>query len=102
MDNTAPWYQWYYTARWQKRRRAQRLREPLCAMCLKHGIVTPATIADHIEPHRGDWNKFITGPLQSLCEHCHNALKRREELHGFTCDVGDDGWPIDPRHPANR
>src|SRR5262249_36052165 len=44
---------------------------PLCVFCLARGIVTPAVIADHIEPHRGDRNKFILGPLQSLCRECH-------------------------------
>ena len=24
----------------------------------------PATVADHVEPHRGDVTKFFTGPLR--------------------------------------
>jgi hypothetical protein len=33
--------------------------------------------------HKGDWTKFITGKLQSLCEACHNSAKRQIELHGL-------------------
>lgn len=71
-------------------------------MCLARNVLTPASVADHIEPHRGDVTAFWFGELQSLCENCHNQRKRREELHGYQQDVGDDGWPIDPRHPANK
>jgi hypothetical protein len=40
--------------------------EPFCRKCLEKGVVTPATIADHIIPHRGDWNSFLLGELQSF------------------------------------
>jgi hypothetical protein len=71
-------------------------------MCLDHGRVMPATIADHIEPHRGDWNAFMTGPLQSLCKQHHDSAKRTQELRGYSTEIGPDGWPVDPRHPAYR
>lgn len=74
---------------------------PLCATCLSRGVTTPATIADHVEPHRGDWNAFMLGKLQSLCKPCHDKDKRLLDLHGYSDDIGDDGWPLDPRHPAN-
>ena len=34
---------------------------PLCKYCAELGRVTPATIVDHIEPHKGDVNKFWLG-----------------------------------------
>lgn len=37
-----------------------------------------------------------------LCFDCHDRQKRRLELHGYSNDIDDDGWPIDPRHPANK
>lgn len=43
------------------------------------GEVVAANTANHREPHRGDWNKFAFGPLESLCEHCHNSDVQREE-----------------------
>jgi hypothetical protein len=76
--------------------------EPLCRLCLERGRVTPATIADHVTPHRGDWNAFLLGELQSLCRACHNRDKRFEEIRGYRLDVGEDGWPLDPKHPANK
>ena len=92
----------YSTARWQRIRRYQLLEYPLCKYCAEHGLVTAATICDHIEPHGGDVNKFWLGPFQSLCKPCHDSAKRFVETRGYRPDVGLDGWPLDPNHPANR
>jgi 5-methylcytosine-specific restriction protein A len=92
----------YDTARWQRLRQHQLQIEPLCAFCRERGIVTPATIADHVTPHRGDINKFWLGKLQSLCLDCHSNAKQFQENRGFMKDVGADGFPIDPNHPFNR
>jgi 5-methylcytosine-specific restriction endonuclease McrA len=96
------WLAFYKTARWQRLRRWQLRQEPLCKLCLDRNRVTSATIADHVEPHHGDWNAFCTGRLQSLCEACHNSAKRHIELHGYRADIGLDGYPVDPKHPFNR
>lgn len=62
-----------YNYRWQKVRRMYLRRNPLCVECLKEGNIEPATIVDHIEPHRGDNEKFWNEDnFQSLCERCHN------------------------------
>ena len=90
------------TAWWKRRRALQLKAEPLCKMCLANGLVTPATVADHVEQHHKDWNKFVLGKLQSLCTECHNRTKRVIELRGYGLEVDDDGWPTDPKHPANR
>jgi len=76
--------------------------EPLCTMCSQRGVLTPATIADHITPHHGDANLFWLGKLQSLCKPCHDRGKRLLETCGYHNDIADDGWPIDPKHPANQ
>jgi 5-methylcytosine-specific restriction enzyme A len=66
-------------------------------MCQACGLVVPATVADHIEPHRGDWNKFLTGKLQSLCFDCHNTDKAYIDKHGHVrVTIGIDGWPERP------
>jgi hypothetical protein len=44
---------------------------------------------------------FFTGELMSLCKRCHDSRKRYMEINGFAPDVGLDGWPSDPLHPAN-
>jgi 5-methylcytosine-specific restriction endonuclease McrA len=94
------WDKWYSTARWVRIRRHQLLEHPLCAYCAERGIVQPATICDHVEPHRGDINKFWLGKLQSLCKPCHDGAKREIELHGYRRDIGLDGYPLDPNHPC--
>jgi len=71
-------------------------------MCLVHGLVTPATLADHVTPHRGDWDEFLHGALQSLCTECHNTRKKADENRGYSRELGPDGWPSDPKHPANQ
>lgn len=86
---------WYKTARWQRIRRLQLAREPLCAMCLKEGgRPTVARVCDHVEPHRGDPDKFWNGPFQSLCFEHHNSDKQRIERGGKPKPrIALDGWP---------
>ncbi len=69
----------YKTARWQRLRAAQLSASPLCAICEADGVIRPAMVCDHIEPHRGDVERFWAGPFQSLCEGCHNRVKQRQE-----------------------
>ncbi len=74
---------------------------PVCAMCEANHIITPATIADHITPHKGSWNEFRCGALQSLCAPCHSGSKAQIERKGFSTAIGLDGWPTDKvNHPA--
>lgn len=87
---------WYSTSRWLRIRAAQLAAEPLCRFCLARGIVTPATVCDHVEPHRGDEARFYGGPFQSLCVDCHDTDKQRIENGGKARAVPDeDGWPMD-------
>jgi 5-methylcytosine-specific restriction protein A len=41
------------------------------------------------------------GPLRSLCRDCHNR-QWATDARGYTSEIGDDGFPIDSRHPFNR
>jgi 5-methylcytosine-specific restriction endonuclease McrA len=70
-------------------------------MHLKKGLVVPATVADHVTPHRGDPEAFWYGQLQSLCKQCHDTRKTADDLRGYTLDLDPLGWPTDPRHPTN-
>ena len=94
----------YRTARWARLRRHQLAEHPWCKICEDHGEpLTVATVVDHVEPHRGDDNKFWLGKLQSLCHACHVGPKHYQELHGYLPGVGLDGYPIDKvNHPAYR
>lgn len=69
-----------YGYKWQKARQEWLKEHPLCAYCEARGRVEAASVVDHKEPHRGDqrlfWNR---SNWLSLCFHCHNSLKQREE-----------------------
>jgi 5-methylcytosine-specific restriction endonuclease McrA len=97
------WQRWYKTARWQALRRQILSAHPLCSMCHADGRLTPATVCDHVVPHKGDpalfWN---SGNLTGLCKPHHDAAKQAEERRGFSLAVDADGYPVDPAHPANR
>ena len=56
--HTHNWRQWYGLLAWKKRSRHQLKVHPLCLLCSRQGRLTPATVADHNPPHKGDWNKF--------------------------------------------
>lgn len=91
-----------YDRRWQARRARQLAAFPLCRLCREiSGRIVAATVADHVEPHRGDPVKFA-GPLQSLCAHCHNSLKQQIEKGGGFRGSDLQGNPIDPGHPWNK
>jgi 5-methylcytosine-specific restriction enzyme A len=96
----SPWDKLYASPRWGRLRRYQLLEHPLCKYCAERGLVEPATICDHVEPHHGDLNKFWLGKLQSLCKPCHDGAKREIELYGYRRDIGLDGYPLDPNHPC--
>jgi predicted kinase len=96
------WQRLYNSKRWRARHSAQLQQHPLCAMCLAESRVTAAAIADHILPHHGNEELFFFGLLQSLCRHHHNKTKQEIEAKGYCNDIGLDGWPTDPNHPANR
>jgi 5-methylcytosine-specific restriction enzyme A len=89
------------SAWWQRRRKLQLQQQPLCAYCLRKGLVVRATVADHVTPHRGDLTAFRSGELQSLCQHHHDSTKKEQEQRGYSTAIGLDGLPIDPAHPFN-
>jgi 5-methylcytosine-specific restriction protein A len=97
----AAYHRWYSLQSWRRRARHQLQIQPLCEACLRGGRIQAAVCADHITPHKGDV-KLWEGPLQSLCTKCHAQHKQSDETHGYSREVGEDGWPTDPRHPVYR
>lgn len=62
-----------YDRRWQKARDDYLRKHPLCVKCQEEGRLTPATVVDHIIPHRGDRTLFWdVRNWQSLCKSCHD------------------------------
>ena len=74
----------FYTSSQWRAVRAQKLQEqPCCEECLRHGIITPATLVDHIIPIKQGGARLDFDNLQSLCWSCHSR-KSVEEGSRFT------------------
>jgi len=66
-----------YDRQWDRDRRAHLRRSPLCVCCEANGFIRPASLVDHIVPHRGDKVLFRDpANWQSLCSECHNKIKK--------------------------
>ena len=69
-----------YSHRWQMARKQFLASHPLCVECQREGKLTPATIVDHIKPHRGDPALFWDEKnWQPLCKKCHDRKTRLED-----------------------
>ena len=92
----------YDSVRWRKRRKRQLTSELLCERCHARGKIVLATVAHHRVPHKGNPELFWNGELSSLCKACHDGEAQQQEKRGYSTTIGQDGWPLDPLHPANR
>ncbi len=71
-----------YDRRWQKFRKWYLKQHPLCEECLRHGVATPATVVDHIQPFRGDVKlQYDLSNLQALCKKCHDKKTGLYDSH---------------------
>ena len=69
-----------YGTRWRKVRLNHLKIEPLCRKCKKNDEITPATIVDHIKPHKGNYElMWDTDNFQSLCKTCHDKKTATED-----------------------
>lgn len=69
-------------------------------MCGQSYSDTSRLVADHIKPHKGDYELFTSlDNLQCLCKTCHDAAKQSQDRTGLIrgCDV--NGQPRDHNHP---
>ena len=62
----------YGSTRWKRLRKHHREQNPLCAVCLKAGFLTPMKVVDHIVPIQQGGDPMAVDGLQSLCQLCHN------------------------------
>ena len=80
-----------YTSKWQRRSKLFLKANPLCIECKRHGRLTPATVVDHIIPHRGDehlmWDE---NNWQPLCKSCHD---KKTGTHDKTPTYKYNFWP---------
>lgn len=76
--------QWFYNSRrWRKFSKLFRDQNPFCLHCKQQGIVTPATVTDHIDvyevnPAGFDLDNLKAEHMQPLCDKCH-AIKSGKE-----------------------
>jgi 5-methylcytosine-specific restriction protein A len=68
----------YNSAAWKKLRSIKLCLDPLCEECYKKGILSKATIADHIVPRKQGGVPLDINNLQSLCQSCHSKKSVKE------------------------
>lgn len=57
----------------------------------------------HRHTHKGDMTLFYdTENLEANCWSCPSGVIQSAEAIGYDKQVGDKGWPIDPKHPMVR
>ena len=92
-----------YGHHWRKIRARHLALFPMCTYCAQLGRRTPATVVDHITPHRGDSDLFYDlNNLQSLCKNCHDSHKQALEKGGYLRGSDPAGIPLDHTHPWFR
>jgi len=96
------WHYLYNRARWGQIRSIQLQLHPLCKMCEEQGLLTAATVVDHIIPHKGNEELFFNGPFQSLCKLHHDSSKQTEENRGIQLGGNIHGEPTDSNHHWNK
>lgn len=107
-DSNRPWRRLYKRKAWGiLRERVISEAQGLCKICGTACVgargKSNSPVIDHIKPHKGDEALFFDPDnLQLLCKRCHDTSKQREEHRGYLDGADADGWPSDPRHPANR
>lgn len=85
----------YQSAAWRRLRLAKLAEAPLCEWCLEQEIVTEATEVHHADGgHKGDVDKFFSGPFLSTCRSCHASRGQREDLGQIVVSFRADGWPV--------
>jgi 5-methylcytosine-specific restriction endonuclease McrA len=79
-----------YGYKWVQAKNGYLAKYPDCKFCSR-----PATVVDHIKPHKGDlkvfWNK---ANWQALCKLCHDQVKQRDEQSNVSRGVNTDGTPL--------
>lgn len=73
-----------YTTAWDKASAGHLRNDPLCRYCDLAGDTTPATLTDHLYPHKGQqWLFWLKLFWVSCCTPCHNKWKQKIERLGL-------------------
>ena len=73
-----------------------------CGVYLQAGRQSPkSAVVHHIKAHQGNLELFCDlNNLQSVCKSCHDSSIQSTEALGYDTQIGNDGWPTDPKHPS--
>ena len=107
-EEAAAYRKLYKTKQWRHLREEIIVRD--MGLCRKCGVALKlgpngktAAIVHHKKPHKGNLELFYKpSNLISVCKECHDGPIQSEEKLGFSTEIGDDGWPVDENHYANR
>jgi len=76
-----------YSVAWQRARVGFLTKHPLCKRCEDQTppALTPATVVDHVVPHKGDKALFWDSTnWQPLCKPCHDRKTATEDGGGWS------------------
>ena len=69
-----------YTSKWHRLSKEYLRKHPMCVRCMADGKFVPATVVDHIIPHRGDYDlMWSQDNWQALCKPCHDRKTWTED-----------------------
>lgn len=74
--------EFYNSRTWRGFRAAYLLKNPLCVHCKQEGVLTEATVVDHVVRIADGGAKLDENNMQSLCKKHHNR-KSGKESHGY-------------------
>lgn len=91
-----------YDATWRRERRAFLVDHPLCLGCDASGHAVPATVVDHIVPHRGD-QRLFRDPRnrQPACKWHHDKVKQLLETMWQSGEITSDDLNLDSEAAVN-
>ena len=69
-----------YNSKWRRLSKAYLRKHSMCVRCMQQGRYVPATVVDHIQPHRNNpalmWDE---SNWQALCKPCHDKKTWTED-----------------------
>ena len=94
VDRRASAHERGYTSKWRRLSKLYLKAHPLCEECKRQGKLTPATVVDHIVPHRGNEHlRWSESNWQSLCKPCHD---KKTGTYDSTPKYEYNFWPQAP------
>ena len=107
-DEAAEYRKLYKTKAWNDLRltiiKRDKFKCQHCDTFVTKGKKSPrSAVVHHKEAHKGNLGLFYDpNNLELTCKSCHDGDLQSTEARGYSTKMGDDGWPVDAKHPVNR